>query len=258
MKFPLLVLLLTFTSASLANATDSITLDSFTDQTQGEAVNLNANTAAWAYYGDNNPAIGDYDSDGGVPTTDASNLGDFTAFTDGVTGGYAAKNPNGADSVSFTGGVGGNNPSSVSNSLYWEQIQGSGNGEYFSITSKLFAATETLNFYLFDFDTTSDLTASLDDQANTTWSVSNKVLSGSGDGSLGTATELTLTVNGAVGDILTFTDTVDDTGVSNTQYGGITGLVAVDVAPEPSTWAMLFGGLAALAFVRRACSKRNA
>jgi hypothetical protein len=224
------------------------------------SVDLNTGTIAFAYYGDSGAS--NFQAGNGVPinnspTTDALNLGDFTAFTT-PKGGYPDKNPGGI-SVSYTGGVGGDNPAIGSGLTAIDQIQSSASGDDFQITSKLFAPTETFEFYLQDYSAASDITASLNDASSTTNSVTNKILSGT-DPSSSTGALLTVTVTGDIGDTFTFTDAVNDTDAGTGAFGGITLLQAVTVldAPEPSTYAMLFGGAGLLVMVARFRGKLSA
>jgi hypothetical protein len=192
-------------------------------------IDLNLGTAAWAYYSDG--AVGDYNYAGSnSPTTDAANLASFTPFVDTI-GGYPTEAHNGGFSVTYAGGAGGNNGvANIGDTGFLYANPGSG-PDGFSISSTLFAPVETFNFYLINYNTGSDITASLNDSGSTSSSLTNVLLSG--DGSGGTSGLLSLTVNGSIGDVLTFVDNAHTIGGAAN-----TGIIAADVVPEPSTWLM--------------------
>ncbi len=213
------------------------------------SVNLSSSTA-FAYYGDNS-ATGTLYTPGidTSPTTDVGNLGNFTAFT--TFGGAVAEESNdNFIQISYASGAGGSNPSSETNATNFDFGYIAGG---FSLTSTLFAPTETFSIYLQDYDTTSDFTASLNDAANTTLSLNNQVLFGGTDdtGSGNSTGVLTFTVTGDIGDVLTFTEAADFTGVNQPGSGNV-GLDAVTIdIPEPSTYAMIGVGALALGWCLR-------
>ena len=238
---------------------NSIDFTSFAPTPATADISLSSNILAFAYYGDGSATdfqagnSNNQDPINNSPTTDVDgavpNLGNFTNFIT-PNGGYPDRNPGGPTAISYTDGLG-PNPSTASGLTAYDQIQSSFNGASFSITSTLFQSTETFQFYLTNYSTTSDLIFSLNDAAGTTASLTNKVLSGT-DPTGATSTVMTITVTGDVGDVLTFTDRVNDSDPGTGAYGGIAGLEAVTVvAPEPSTYAMFFAGLGLLVLVGR-------
>jgi hypothetical protein len=211
------------------------------------SVNLST-SVAFAYYGDTTAPLFTPGIDAS-PTTDVGNLGAFTAFT---TSGLSLPEES-SDTlvqVSYALGAGGANPSLEMGATNFDFAGFTSNGiNGFSLTSTLFAPTETFSFYLQNYNTTSDFTASLNNGANTPFSSSNQVLFGGSDstGSGNSTGVLELTVSGAIGDVLTFADASDISGVANNGNGNV-GLDAVTVTvPEPSTYAMF--GLGALVLV---------
>jgi hypothetical protein len=238
----------------------------YADSITGSIGNANASYdlndyGAFAYYGNTGAVL--FSTVSGTPSTDLANLADFTVLSSVAPAGKSS-----ATAIVTSGGAGntivvtytnGTTPpqasESNSNGFYTAATNHSGNnngvsGVGFSLTTKLFAPTETFQFLLENFDTASDLTASLNDAGSTSLSLTDAFLPqlwsgqtfvGPGDGN--TDGLLTLTVNGAIGQTLTFTDVTDFTGVSNTAFGNI-GLEAITVSevPEPATCALMGAG----------------
>ena len=242
--------LLALSSPALASAA-SITEDSLS-ALSSPSVNLSSSTA-FAYYGDTSNKVPLFTAGINInPTTDVGNLGHFTAFT--TSGGAVAQESNdNLIQISYLLGAGGANPATETGATNFDFAGGTNNGlGAFSLTSTLFAPTETFSFYLQNFATTSDFTLSLTDTAHTSFSLNNQVLFGGSDatGSGNSTGVLTLTVTGAIGDILTFTDKSDTHGVKNSQFANV-GLDAVTITavPEPAAYAMM--ALGALVLIWR-------
>jgi hypothetical protein len=199
------------------------------------AIDLN-NFEAWGYYSGLPAAVP-------TPTTDAANLAHFSNVTSGVPLSQIA---GGFIWVSYTGGVGGSAPASEASTNQHVLFPDSG----FSLTTTLFAPQEELSFYLLSFDATADISATVN---GATFTLTNTPLplytdaGSSTDGSGHRQGTLVLDVTGKVGDVLTFTDTTDETGVSAPTNGNVS-LIAVgaDAVPEPAAYAMLLGGLGLL------------
>ena len=196
-------------------------------ETSSMASPYNLNTgAAYAWYG-----TGD-----GSAVTDASNLASFSSLS--IVGTTSANQA--SDSHIYTSYDNGST-SVVASPNFTFFINGTGG---YSLTTTLLAPSETLSFYLTNYDTTSDLSASLD---TASFSLTNAVLptssDGDGTGALHTYGVLNLSVTGTVGHTLTFTDVMNLTGVSQTTFSNV-GINAVQcaVVPEPPIWLLIFSG----------------
>jgi hypothetical protein len=242
-----------------ARAADSIAFDSLT--TTPATLDLN-NFPAFAFYADDSASLYSQ-AIGGTLTTDAHNVGGFTGVfkSAGASGaGYIASSSPSDTAVSYTGATSNVGQTSEAGDLKFAFADAVNAGDGIQITSTLFAPTETFQFYLVDYDSKSSLYASLNTGATsdaTYQSLGNVLPNGfgataDGTGTSNTAGLLTLTVTGAVGDVLTFSNRTDITGVSNSSYYN-TGIIAADVesVPEPAACAMLLVGLGALVWVAR-------
>ena len=189
-------------------------------------IDISTGTAAWVYYGYNGTATD--------MNTDTPNSAGFTALASNVS----ISDSSGYIYQTFTG-------ASPAASVHFDYVN-PGSAHYFSFTTKLIAASETLNLYLTSYDSKSDVTATLGSGGSFTdsgvvlpYSPANDT-DGTGKGhGYGV---LTLNINGSIGDTLTFKDTVDITGVSTTS-GANVGIQSADVVvPEPATLGLLAAG----------------
>jgi hypothetical protein len=212
----------------------------------GSAVNLNASTG-FAYYGGVPPVANGAQNSFPAVQTDNANVANFSGLT-APTG--TSSSSNGSQILTTYTNASTSETSSSGLSNVGDFNPGGGPGS-FSLSTVLFASSETLTFYLSNYDTTSDLSLALG--ATTLFTLNNATLPTTVDGQH-TAGTLTLTVNGTIGDSLTFSDVVDLTGVSDKDYSnvGINAVTASAIAvPEPSSFAFLGAGALALLAMRR-------
>jgi hypothetical protein len=252
-----LVLLASFIAIQATGAQAQIIFDSLTSVPS--TINLD-NIPAFAFYGDNSIDLFDQSSTG-VVSTDVGNLADFTGveLTPGSAGDLEQAGP--GTTVTFNssqGSVATTTGGSTNQFAFVDKANGATAGV--TITSTLFAPVETFSFYVTSFDTKTNLTASLSSGA--TFSLNDQVLPGmvgdldtnghaaDGSGNASLLGDLTLTVTGSVGDVLTFSISTDPADhASDTTYEN----VGIDVAtvPEPSTFALLLGGVGLMLAIQR-------
>jgi hypothetical protein len=232
----------------------------------GTPTSLNLNSyLAFAYYGNN--AAGTGTADAGTVSTDLHNIATFTGIElAGTTGTVVSSGPHDSVPVTYIDGQGTQSSATADQlqSFVSGGVTGSGgSGSGVKITSTLFAPVETFQFYLASSNSAADFTLSLvnssDVAVGTTFHLNDQPLptnnsstnNGTSDGSGSKDGLLTITVDGAVGDVLTFSATLDTTGVV-TKTNANLGIIAADVseAPEPGIWSMLLcGGVVLLAAI---------
>jgi hypothetical protein len=198
----------------------------------------------FAYYA--NTSLSLYIPTTGTPSTDTSNVGKFSVLTS-IGGSGIHTSGTSPATVTYSGATSPAPSETNAKGFYYNMNGGVGIG--FSLTSTLFASTETFQFLLQDYNTTSNLTASLNDVGSTSFSLSNQILTnwygGVATGAGNTDGVLTVTVQGTVGQILTFKDVEGSTGLGSNGNVGIEA-ATVEEVPEPSAWAMM--GLGSLLF----------
>jgi hypothetical protein len=205
--------------------------------------------AAWAYYADV-PAGTFGPVSPTTPTTDLDNLASFSVLTS--TNSSFQNDPFAYTPVTFTGAAaGGYNGTSATNSTNFDFAIGN-----LSMSSKLIATTETLHFYLYDYDGAANISLTLgNDQPTTLYTntVLPQILNGNSYGSGDNVGELSVTVQGSIGETLSFTLSPNNTSVEGSGHTGLQA-VTIDEIPEPAAWAMMLAGLAFLGFRMRARS----
>ena len=150
-------------------------------------------------------------------------------------------------SVTYSGGTGGNNPAAKTGVDNYDWTQGG-----LTLSTKLIATTETLHFYLYAYDGASDLSLTLGGGPSIplyTDEVLPEVVNGNAFGSGDNIGELSVTVQGAIGDSLVFSSLPNNTDVDGSGHIGLE-TVTIDI-PEPSTYAMMLAGLMFLGFRMR-------
>jgi hypothetical protein len=118
----------------------------------------------------------------------------------------------------------------------------------FSLSSTIFSASETFNFYLENYDTATTITVGLGQ---------GDLIPGSYTDTLGSPSTLvdedvSLVLSGlTVGDTATFTFSTGVNSSDSFPTQAILGATAVSDVPEPSTYAMTLGGLGLLTILSR-------
>ncbi len=210
-------------------------------------IDISANAAAWAYYGYGSTTTGTFSS---------GNTANFSQLAS--TGQYSPGHSSSSGSVwlTFPGATSGPSTEFV----YTWGNGSTGNSYAYSLTTTLLAPSETLNLYLLSFDSASNISATLS-SGNGSYS-NNDVVFPPTPGSTGNGTGLghgyavlSLAISGdSTGDVLTFTDTTNISGVTGVSSpSGNVGIQAANVVvPEPLTLGLLsVGGLGLLLFKRR-------
>ena len=200
--------------------------------------------AAWAFYADAPAGVfGPVYTP--TPTTDLDNLASFSVLTSTNANGSFGNDPFAYTPVTFTGAAaGGYNGTAATGSTNFDFVAGN-----LSMTSKLIATTETLHFYLYDYDGAADISLTLGGQPTTLYTntVLPQIANGNDLGSGDNLGELTVTVQGSIGEVLGFTAVPNNSDVGGSGHIGLQA-VTIDAIPEPSTYAMMFAGLAFLGF----------
>ena len=209
-------------------------------------VNLNL-SSAYSYYG------GSPD----VANTDSTNLAQFSDIT--ATGEFTGLGTDSSSNLTtYNNGI---TSASDSPNYSLAQIRGNDSGTAtLSLSTILFAPTETFSLYMSDYDTTGDLSVTSSGGGslvltNQILPTSSDTVNGTGDGH--TYGVFDFTVSGTVGDTLTISDSTDQTGVitGNGYYTVGINAITANVVPEPTAWLMLLCGIVLLATVRRYISK---
>lgn len=189
--------------------------------------------------------------EGGAVTvvTDPGNAANFSSLS-ALSPSTSTVAHGASDSFAYSGDVLGSLTPMSSAGESWEGTgYGPDNSEYsaFSLNTTFFATSETFNFYMETYDTATTVTLSSTDLGSNYASYNDTL------GGQQTLVEdyITLNLTGlTVGDNATFAFATGYNSSGNYPTQGIYG-ATVTAAPEPSTYAMILGGVGLLTLSRR-------